>query len=93
MPKAGLTVAVAAGTGRERRMNQQRATEGKTEWGRRPSPAQPSCPGPRTQDQGPERCLLHPAGGTYLGTVQAGRQAKSNSGRQAGRQALQIRHA
>lgn len=61
-------------------MNQQRATEGKTEWGRRPSPAQL----PRTQHPGPERCLLHPTGVVYR---QAGGQANRPSPIQAGRQA------
>lgn len=69
-------------------MNQQRATEGKRSGERRPSPAQPSCPGPRAQDPSNACCTGGCAGSGRQSQVQF-RQA----GRQAGVQALQIRHA
>jgi hypothetical protein len=79
------------------RADESTASDGREESGEG-GPAQPS-PAlqlPRTQDPGPEQCLVHQRVCRQLGEWRAGR-AKSNSGRHAGRQAggraLQIRNA
>lgn len=87
MPKAGLTVAVGSGHWQGRGGINSRRREGKRVG--KDGPAQPS---PSAQDPGPGTRAMLVA--QYSVGVQAGSQiSQAKSGRQASRQALQIRHA